>query len=61
MLRELWALLCTLGAWGWIACTIGFILSAFPRRGAFNGRLASLWGAGVVVCYLLWFVGMAKA
>lgn len=61
MLRDLWALLGTLGAWGWIACTVGFILTAFPRRGAFAGRPALLWGGGVVLCYLLWFVGMAKA
>jgi hypothetical protein len=61
MIHEGWALICEIGLWGWIAATAGLILQAFPSRDTFRKRPAALWGGCLLLCYVLWCVGMLKA
>lgn len=61
MLNEGWAVVAQLGFWGWVLAVIGLILHAFPARGSFNRRGAAVWGAGFVVLYAFWIIGMLRA
>jgi hypothetical protein len=58
MMHEGWAIVCVVGFWGWVFATIGFILKAFPSASSFSGKIAAMWGGVVIICYLLWFMGM---
>ncbi|WP_224981443.1 hypothetical protein [Geomonas agri] len=61
MSLTLWSIVCVTGVWGFVACTIFFILRAFPARDCFEGKAALKWGAGVVVFFVMWIVGMMQA
>lgn len=61
MINEGWGLVSQLGLWGWIGCTIGLIMSTFPRRELFLTAKARLWGTGVVLLFATWVLGMIKA
>ena len=53
-----WSIIATLAFWAWAACSLFFILKAFPRYGVFMRRPALIWGglsvllAGVWMCAL---------
>lgn len=61
MSDAFWSLVCLIGVWGFIACTIFLLLGAFPGRDLFDRRCAARWGGGAVLCFLLWIVGMTQA
>jgi hypothetical protein len=56
-----WSLVCVLCVWGFVICTIGFILQGFPARGVLAVRPCFRWGAALLVCFACWLVGMANA
>jgi len=56
-----WTMLCLAGAWGFVLCTVGFILHGFPARGAFDARRSLKWGVALLICFVSWMVGMAHA
>lgn len=61
MASEWWGVICVVGVWGWILSMVGFILRAFPSVNRFDGRSAAIWGAGTLLFYVLWVVGMMNA
>lgn len=61
IVSEIWSILLVAGFWGWVFCTIGFIIKGFPRRDFFAGAVATAWGSGVIVFYCLWILGMMNA
>jgi hypothetical protein len=61
MIDQQWALVTIAGFWGWVFCTVGFILKVFPRQKQFVSRAALQWGAAIVLFFCLWFVGMLNA
>lgn len=61
MSDTLWSIICVAGLWGFVACTILLILKAFPARDSFDRSAALKWGAGVLICFLAWVVGMTQA
>lgn len=61
MINEGWAFFCIIGFWGWVLCTMGFIVKSFPTRDAFRGSAALRWGGAVVAFYALWIAGMLNA
>ncbi len=61
MINQGWAIVCELGFFGWVGCTIGFIFRAFGDDDTFHGRRALFWGVLVVLFYALWVLGMMKA
>jgi len=60
-MNQLWTMICLAGLWGFVFATAGFILKAFPARGTFDGRRAWPWGVVLVVCFIVWMVGMMRA
>ncbi|HJV34086.1 hypothetical protein [Geomonas sp.] len=60
-MSNLWSMLTLAGLWGFVGCTAGFILKAFPARDCFERRNGLLWGALLLLFFLLWMVGMANA
>ncbi|GFO65173.1 hypothetical protein M1B72_06105 [Geomonas paludis] len=61
MSSTLWSIVCVAGVWGFVTCTVFFILRAFPARDAFEGKAALKWGAGVVGFFVVWIIGMMQA
>ena len=55
-----WSMVCLAGLWGFVLCTVGFILQGFPARGVLAGRASLRWGAALLICFVLWMVGMAN-
>ena len=60
-MKTLWGMICLAGLWGFVLCTIVLILQGFPARGCFDRVRATKWGAGVVVCFIVWIIGMTRA
>ena len=60
-MSTFWTLTCLAGVWGFVLCTIGLILTGFPARNVFDAKRALKWGAALVVCFVVWVVGMAQA
>jgi len=60
-MRELWSLVCLAGVWGFVLCTIGFILKGFPARGVLARKPCLAWGGALLLFFLTWLVGMAHA
>ena len=61
MSSTFWSIVCVTGVWGFVICTIFLILRAFPARNSFEGRTALKWGAGVLLFFMVWIVGMMQA
>ena len=61
MMNEGWTVICVVGVWGWIFSSVGFILTAFRAKGAFDGKSAALWGGSFIFFYALWVAGMINA
>jgi hypothetical protein len=61
MMTTFWSTVCLIGVWGFVGATVGFILKAFPARGVFDRRSSLPWGVALLVCFVLWMVGMANA
>lgn len=61
MISEQWAAVAVAGFWGWVGCTIGFILNVFPRQREFVSRAAFRWGGAILLCFCLWVAGMLNA
>lgn len=61
MNRDTWALFCEISLWFWIVASVGFIINAFPSRDSFRKGSAAVWGAGILVFYACWIVGMMNA
>lgn len=59
--NEMWGMLVVVGFWGWVLCTIGFIIKAFPHRNIFARAAATRWGGGLLFFYCLWVMGMMNA
>lgn len=55
-----WSVVAQAGFWGWLATTVGFILTVFPGRGAFVGAAAVRWGVPMLLSYLVWVAGLLK-
>jgi len=60
-MREFWSLLCLAGLWGFVFSTVGLTLRGFPARGVCVRRACLGWGGALLVCYVVWMVGMAHA
>ena len=60
-MATFWTLICLAGLWGFLACSIGFLLKSFPARGVFDSRKALAWGGALLVFFIIWIVGMAHA
>ena len=60
-MATFWTLACLAGLWGFVLCTIGLILQGFPARGVFERGSSCRWGAALVVCFIVWMIGMANA
>ena len=61
MRNEIWALVCEMSLWGWVASVIGLILNSFPSHNVFKPRPAVMWSMCFLVLYFVWVVGMIKA
>lgn len=61
MADTLWSMVCLAGVWGFVACTVALILNGFTARDSFDGKSALRWGGGVLLCLVVWIVGMIKA
>jgi hypothetical protein len=61
MSDTLWSIVCLGGLWGFVACTILLILKGFPARDRFDRLAAAKWGAGALICFAAWVVGMTQA
>lgn len=61
MAGTLWSIICVVGVWGFVICTIFFILRAFPARDRFEGNAALKWGAGMLLFFVVWVLGMMQA
>jgi hypothetical protein len=57
----IWSIVTLVGLAGWIASAIVFLFRAFPGRGRFEAREAMVWGAAVLVSYVVWIAGMLNA
>jgi hypothetical protein len=60
-MSQPWTLICLVGLWGFVFSTVGFILKGFPARGIFDGRRSLPWGVALLLCFIVWMVGMAHA
>ncbi len=60
-MAAFWTLVCLAGLWGFLLGTVGFILNGFPARGVFERAGSLKWGALVIICFVAWMIGMAKA
>jgi hypothetical protein len=60
-MSTIWSIVCLAGLWGFVLATLGLIKNGFPARGVFDRDCSLKWGAAVVVCFVLWLVGMAHA
>lgn len=60
-MSNFWSMVCLAGVWGFVACTIGFIVKGFPARDTFSRRSSLGWGVALVVCFVIWIIGMANA
>ena len=56
-----WTITCLAGLCGFVLCTVGFILKSFPARDIFNRAAAVKWGSALVICFIIWMIGMANA
>lgn len=56
-----WSIVAQIGFWGWLAASIGFILTVFPERGVFRSAAAVRWGGPLLLSYVAWVVGMLMA
>ncbi len=56
-----WSIMVEIGFFGWVGCTIAFIMLVFRGERGFSGRYALVFGFLVILFYGLWIVGMAKA
>lgn len=56
-----WSAMAVLGFLGWVSAGFGFMLRAFEPDGRFRSRTGLRWGAGIVVGYLFWIVGLMRA
>lgn len=61
MADTFWSIVTLIGVWGLVACTILLILKAFPSRDGFDKASALRWGGGVVLCFIVWMIGMTRA
>lgn len=61
MSREIWALFCEIGFWGWVLGFCGFLSFSFPARNTLKGRAAVPWGLAFLLFYSLWIAGMMQA
>lgn len=59
--NEAWGFFVVIGFWGWVLCTVGFIVRGFPCRDVFSGGTARWWGSAVIVFYCIWVMGMMNA
>jgi hypothetical protein len=60
-MSTLWSMLALAGVWGFVGCTTGFILQAFPARDRFQRGQGVIWGSLLLLFFLAWMVGMANA
>jgi len=60
-MATVWTITCLTGLWGFVLCTVGFILNSFPARESFHRAAAVKWGGALVLCFITWMIGMAKA
>ena len=56
-----WSMVCLAGLWGFVLCTVGFILQGFPAPGVLARRPCLRWGTALLLCFACWMVGMANA
>ena len=61
MTKTVWTIVCLAGLWGFLLCTLGFILQGFPARGVFARSSSLKWGSALLVCFIAWMIGMANA
>lgn len=60
-MSTFWTITCLAGLWGFVLCTVGFILKSFPARGTFHRAAAVKWGSALVFFFITWMIGMANA
>jgi hypothetical protein len=60
-MATIWTLVCLAGLWGFVLCTLAFILRSFPARGVFVRSSSLKWGAALLCCFIAWMIGMARA
>ena len=56
--KPFWAMVAVFGFFGWIACTVFFIIYAIKKSGEIQTRPALIWGGGFVLFYSLWIAGL---
>ena len=61
MAGTVWSMACLAGLWGFVGCTVALILNGFPARDSFDGKSALRWGGGVLLCFIVWIIGMTQA
>lgn len=61
MSSTFWSVICLVGVWGFVFCTVFFILKSFPSRGEFHRGHALRWGAAMLACFVAWVLGMTQA
>lgn len=59
-MAAFWSIACLAGLWGFLFSTVGFIVTGFPVRGVFDRR-ALRFGAALLVCFVVWIIGMSHA
>jgi len=60
-MAEFWSVVCLVGLWGFVSCTVGLILQGFPARGVCLRRPCLTWGGALLFCFTFWLIGMANA
>jgi|PlaIllAssembly_1097288.scaffolds.fasta_scaffold478666_2 hypothetical protein len=60
-MSSTWGVVAQIGFWGWMLGTVGYILTVFPHRGSFLIGASLRWGIPLLLCYLVWVVGMLNA
>ena len=60
-MATFWTLACLAGIWGFLLSVVGFILNAFPARDVFDAQKGLKWGAALLICFVVWVLGMAHA
>jgi len=56
--KPFWAMMAVFGFFGWIACTVFFIIYAIKKSGEIQTQPAFIWGGGFVFFYSLWVAGL---
>jgi hypothetical protein len=60
-MATLWSIVTLAGVWGFVLATIGLILTGFPARGVFDRSRSLGFGVALLLCFIIWMVGMANA